>query len=333
MGIKNLFKLIKKHAPNSIKYKNIDDFSNKYIVLDANMIIYQYVIAIRNTGKDLTNDNGKITSHILGIISKSLMLLKNNIMPIYIFDGCPPDFKSNTLKKRKKLKEKNQLRLNECKDEKDKVKYFKRSFTLKSEQIEEVKEILKLLGIPIITSKTEADPLCAELVKNGIAYGVSSEDMDILTFGSPILIRKLKNGKKNSIIEINLDQILKDFKMSMDQFIELCILLGCDYLPTIKKVGLIKAYNIIKEYDSIENFINTDPKIKSGYYKIPDDYDYKKIKKFFKNPPINNIKKTIFTRKYYNKFLQIMIQKYNFKGIQVNKFINLFKKYYKKLDL
>ena len=46
MGIKNLFKLIKKHAPNSIKYNNIDNYSNKYIVLDANMIIYQYVIEL-----------------------------------------------------------------------------------------------------------------------------------------------------------------------------------------------------------------------------------------------------------------------------------------------
>ena len=34
-------------------------------------------------------------------------------------------------------------------------------------------------------------------------YGVSSEDMDILTFGSPILIRGL-SGNKN-IKEINLD--------------------------------------------------------------------------------------------------------------------------------
>ena len=34
-------------------------------------------------------------------------------------------------------------------------------------------------------------------VKNNLAYGVSSEDMDLLTFGCPILIRKLSSSKKN----------------------------------------------------------------------------------------------------------------------------------------
>ena len=35
-------------------------------------------------------------------------------------------------------------------------------------------------------SLTEADPLCSHLAKKKDIYGVSSEDMDILTFGSPI---------------------------------------------------------------------------------------------------------------------------------------------------
>ena len=104
MGVKNLFKLITEHAPNSISNKILKDYVGKYIVLDASMIIYQYVIAIRGTGCDLENKEGAMTSHILGVISKALMLLKQDITPIFVFDGKPPEIKSDVLKHRKSIK-------------------------------------------------------------------------------------------------------------------------------------------------------------------------------------------------------------------------------------
>ena len=100
MGIKNLYKTISEYAPNSIINKSINDYSGEYIVLDASYVIYQYVIAIRNTGNDLEDNEGNMTSHILGVISKTLMLLKNNIIPIFVFDGKAPEIKAKTLKMR-----------------------------------------------------------------------------------------------------------------------------------------------------------------------------------------------------------------------------------------
>lgn len=52
--------------------------------------------------------------------------------------------------------------------------------------------------------------------------------------------------------EINLKQVLKDFEMDMDQFVDLCILLGCDYTPTIRGVGPKKAFDLIKMHKNIE---------------------------------------------------------------------------------
>ena len=48
-------------------------------------------------------------------------------------------------------------------------------------------------------------------------YGVSSEDMDILTFGSPILIRGL-SGNKN-IKEINLEVVLDKLRLNQNESI------------------------------------------------------------------------------------------------------------------
>lgn len=55
--------------------------------------------------------------------------------------------------------------------------------------------------------------------------------------------------------EINLQKILKDFDFNMDQFIDLCILLGCDYAPTIRGIGPKKAFELIEKHKTIENVL------------------------------------------------------------------------------
>lgn len=333
MGVKNLFKIISEYAPNSITKKSIKDFSGKYVVLDASMIIYQYVIAIRSSGSDLQNTEGKLTSHILGVLSKTFLLLGNDIIPIFVFDGTPPELKKETLKSRKEIKKKNLEKLEATEDKEDQIKYFKRSFSITPKQIQEVKDILTLFGIPIVESTTEADPLCARIVSKGLAYGVSSEDMDLLAFGCSKLIRSLSSKKK--AIEINLEEVLKGLELTQDQFVDLCILLGCDYCDTIPKIGPKRAFEKIKEHGSIKNFLENDEKVKSGYYKIPDNYveNYTNAANFFKNPPIvTNVTKSSIKMKKpkYNQIKEIMVDIYDFKLNKVNQYLNKIKSFYNK---
>lgn len=56
---------------------------------------------------------------------------------------------------------------------------------------------------------------------------------------------------------MNLSQILKDFGMNMEQFVDLCILLGCDYVSTIRGIGPKKAFEFIKKHGCIENVLET----------------------------------------------------------------------------
>ena len=64
-----------------------------------------------------------------------------------------------------------------------------------------------------------------------------------------------------------MEKLLSDIGLSYDQFIELCILCGCDYCSNIQRVGNVKALSIMKEFGSIEKFIESKPK-----YNIPEDY-------------------------------------------------------------
>lgn len=42
----------------------------------------------------------------------------------------------------------------------------------------------------------------------------------------------------------------------MEQFVDLCIMLGCDYCPTIRGIGPKKAFDLIIQHKSIENVLN-----------------------------------------------------------------------------
>jgi len=43
--------------------------------------------------------------------------------------------------------------------------------------------------------------------------------------------------------------------MNMDEFIDLCILCGCDYTNTIQGMGPKTAFNLMKECGSIEKVL------------------------------------------------------------------------------
>jgi len=106
---------------------------------------------------------------------------------------------------------------------------------------EDAKTMIKLMGLPVVQAPSEAEAQCAELVRMGIAYATASEDMDALPFGSNFLIRNLTNNKKEQITLIDNQKVLNGFGLSRRQFVDLCVLSGCDYTRSISGIGSTKA--------------------------------------------------------------------------------------------
>ncbi len=67
-------------------------------------------------------------------------------------------------------------------------------------------------------------------------YAIATEDMDALTFATPRLIRNLcaAQSAKLPIMEYEHEKVLEGLKLTPDQFVDLCILCGCDYCGSIK---------------------------------------------------------------------------------------------------
>ena len=328
MGIKNLSALLNLYAPNSISKKQFKDFENKKIVLDASLLIYSYVIAIRNTSADLINTSGDITSHIHAVVSKTLLYLDNQIIPIFVFDGKPPDLKNNVLDKRKNDRQIAKKLLEDVDDDDTtrKIKLFKKSTVITSKQMEQCKEILRVMGIPVIEAPEESDSQCASLTINNDVYGVGSEDMDILTFGAKKLLRNISSSKKNEIVEYDLSKVLNELQYSYEQFIDLCILLGCDYVEHIDGIGIKKAKEIIDEYKSIENYLIKSPDVINEKHIIPTNYleKVKSARSYFLTAPsvtlLNNQLKLNLPNE--RKVKDLLINKYSYSKTKVEKIIS-----------
>jgi flap endonuclease-1 len=179
--------------------------------------------------------------------------------------------------------------------------------------------------VPCLQAPEEADPQCAFLSKLNLVDYVATEDMDLLTFGSKIL---LKNFMKRGMYKVTLDDILKDGKITMDQFIDICILLGCDYTDTIDGIGPKRAWDLIKKYGSIEELISQEKKIINNDYKLPDNFRYVEAREYFKNPRHIEVSDTDLELKIpkLNELKELLVTKYGFKEDNIENLIGFLRK-------
>jgi flap endonuclease-1 len=351
MGIKNLMKLLIDKTSGSIHQMSNSELKNKKVAIDTSIVLYQYVTAVRSTGDDLKGPDGKSTTHIQAMMSKTLNCLKMDVTPVFVFDGKPPQLKMKILNDRSKIKKDAINKLVEIEEkldvqpdaeikldqetldmlEAEKIKLLKQSVSISHSEMLQAYEIAQLLGVPAIIAPEEADSQCAYLSKNDLVDFVASEDMDLLTFGSKIVVR---NFAKKGMLKINLNQILNLGNITMDQFIDICILLGCDYTATIDGIGPKRAWDLIKKYGSLEELIAKDNGIAQAKYKLPDNFRYEESREYFLNPRHVEIDPTNLELKTpkLNELKTLLMSKYGFAEDNIEKMIGFLRKKHNIID-
>lgn len=317
MGIKGLSKFIKTYAPSGIEEITTTDLYGMTICFDTSILLYQYVIALKGHGNAIINNAGIDVTHIHATLMKTFSILKKKMNPIFIIDGKPPEIKIDTLKNRLKIRQDATNKLNNTINLSDdhKNKLIKQSIVITKDQMEECVQIFKLLGMPVIQAKQEADAQCAYLSKTGIVDAVASEDMDLLTFGTKILLRDIN---KKVIYKYILSKILDELKLTHLQFIDLCILLGCDYCPTIEKLGPKHAYELLKIHGSIENIILMN----DNKYEISDEFmeRFQNAREYFLQPPVytkNEFSEVRWNTPFHSQLKHLMINKYSYEEVEL----------------
>jgi flap endonuclease-1 len=292
MGIKGLSKLLSQQAPDSLKEHELKNYTGRKIAIDASMAIYQFLVAVRSSGADgqsgmLTNDAGEVTSHLMGTFYRTIRLMDKGIKPVYVFDGAAPTMKGGELEKRRALREKAAEAQKKAEEEGDQEainKFQKRQVRMTKQHTADCIKLLGIMGVPVVQAPGEAEAQCAELVKAGKVWAMASEDMDSLTFGASRLLRRLTfpESRKMPVLEIHVDKVLEGMDVTMDQFIDICILCGCDYTDSIRGIGPKKAFAGIQKHGSIEKFVATLDQKKYDSTRLMPTLD--EVRKLFKAP-------------------------------------------------
>ena len=229
MGIKNLNQFFKNNASSSINLINMSELSGKKIAVDISIYMYRYS----------SEDN------LIENIYLMLTLFRfYGIIPIFIFDGKPPDEKKDLLLKRRSdkvgaLEEYNNLKdkLNNDSVMNDNDKKglihnmiaLKRTFiSIKNSDIEIVKNLIRAYGATYYDAHGEADELCAMLTIKGKVWACLSEDMDMFVYGCPRVLRYLSLFNNTAIL-YDLNGILENLGLTQKQLREICVLSGTDY--------------------------------------------------------------------------------------------------------
>jgi flap endonuclease-1 len=307
MGV-NLGKIVK---PEKI---DISKLSGKTLALDAHNHLYQFLTAIRTREGDLITDSDEnVISHLLGLFPRTVNLMKNHIKVVYVFDGKFPELKEQTITKRKESKKKAKELYKKAK-EKENIeemrKYAVRTSRLTDQIINDSKELIRLLGLPVIEAPYEAEAQAAFMVQKEDAYAVSSNDYDTLLHGTKKLIRKLsKSNRKLEPEIVVLDSLLENLRIDRDKLIALAMMIGTDYNPQgIKGIGFNRGLKLLRNNSVEEIFQKLDP-----------DFDWKRIMDLFKNMEVVEDYEIEWVHPDKEKIRELLIEKHNFSEDRVNK--------------
>ena len=310
---------------NILKSKPLtfEALTNKKLAVDSFNVLYQFLTTIRQRdGTPLKDSSGNITSHLVGLFSRTTNLMEKNIKLIFVFDGKIPELKNDERERRKSIKEeaKKQYELAMRKEDINLMKkYASRTSVLNPEMISEAKSLIKYLGLPVIQAPSEGEAQASFLAKQGDAYGVVSQDTDSLMFGAPRLIKNLSiSGKRKKadalaykIIMpelIELPEILNSLGIDQEQLIALCMLVGTDYnIGGIKGIGPKNALKLLKTHK--KDFDAMFREAKWGDY---FSYSWQEVFGTIKNMKVVDDYKLEWKDIDEEKILELLIEKHNF---------------------
>ncbi|XP_074844738.1 exonuclease 1 [Carettochelys insculpta] len=179
------------------------------------------------------------------------MLLSFGIKPILVFDGCTLPSKKEVEKARRErrqaslLKGKQLLREGKLSEARD---CFGRSVNVTHAMAHEVIKAARAQGVDCVVAPYEADAQLAYLNKTGMVEAIITEDSDLLAFGCKkvfLKIDKFGNGLEIDQARLGKCKQLGDV-FTEEKFRYMCILSGCDYLPSLHGIGLAKACKLLK---------------------------------------------------------------------------------------
>lgn len=250
----------------------LDDLRGRSLAVDGFNVLHQFLALIRGRdGKPLSDKEGHITSHLVGLAFRSTRLISDYGMKlVFVFDGKPPELKKVEIEKRREAKQKAETAYEEAVARGDMADAFSKAVMtgrLTRQGVEDAKRLLSLMGVPWVQAPGEGEAQAAYMARKGDVWGSNSRDYDSLLFGTPRLVRYLtisgeewlpskSRARKLEPELIELHELLDQLGITRRQLIDLSILIGTDFNSGVKGIGPKTALKLIKVHGELENLPN-----------------------------------------------------------------------------
>ncbi|KAK9791822.1 hypothetical protein WJX73_000964 [Symbiochloris irregularis] len=223
------------------------------------------------------------------------MLLDNGVTPVVVFDGAGLPAKAATQQARRERKREALEKAQQAAARGDKAEahaLISQTVDVTAEMAHELVKHLRTMGVEFLVAPYEADSQLAFLA--GISEGragiaaVITEDSDLVPYGCARTL--FKCDRSGCALELRLEDLFsgppstaapemapassatavsfRHFTLEMLQAV--CVLAGCDFLPSVKGVGVHKAHKLIKRYRMLSRAITL---LKDDrHLSVPRDY-------------------------------------------------------------
>lgn len=153
--------------------------------------------------------------------------------------------------------------------------FFARAVSVTHEMAHQLIVALRARDLPFLVAPFEADAELAFLSRHGLADLIITEDSDALVFGCKRVLYKLDddgNGLEVQLRNLGACSELSFVNWSHDMFLDMCLLAGCDYVPSVHGLGIKTAHRLVKEHRTPKRILEA-LKSQSSKFALPDNFE------------------------------------------------------------
>ncbi|KAI8376893.1 PIN domain-like protein [Blakeslea trispora] len=271
MSISGLLNLLK---PVTEKM-HIKEYAGQTVAIDGHVLLHRGTFG---AASKLAN-NQPTNSYVQYFMLYISLFFYFGVIPLVVFDGLALPLKQTTnndrgSKRDAKLAE--GMRYQFQGDHQKAQKCFQQSVSISEDMIRAIILELQKRKVQVIVAPYESDAQLAHLLKTNKAAAVVSEDSDLLVFGCSRVIYKLTREGEGEQIKyediFTLNQEKLD-QLTPNSFRQMCMLSGCDYLPSLSGMGLKTVIKKIRHDFSIDTALRSTAGSSDRYLGYRKEFD------------------------------------------------------------
>jgi flap endonuclease-1 len=272
----------------------LSELAGRRVVVDGNGELYQFLALIRAPDGTPLQHRGRVTSHLVGLFYRTTRLVGQHGLELaFVFDGQPPALKLSEIARRREVRARFQQEADQARAAGDLGRaYAKSTMTsrLTREMVQEARELLQLLGVPVVQAPGEGEAQAAFMAARGDAWAAASKDYDALLFGAPRLLRFLtirgreflpsKGTFRRLTPEVIVTgSLLAHLGISAEQLVDLAILVGTDFNDGVKGIGPKKALRLVRTFGHLED---VPQEVRAQVPEFPA------VREIYRSPPVTS---------------------------------------------